>query len=267
MARAVKLDKYIVAGTEYETDSRVAYIIERYGTDSTDAGYLEIDRKPTGEIDSTIAPMHKTSENHLGPLNLGDLYYVIPPETKFKFTGASGSHLRIIGKTLILEPGEKLGAPYITRYDRQWDHYLTLKTFTLTLGTDEVFKANEEKTLAEVRPPEEEEWRFNNFAGITASGDTIDYGDFALVIFEAGKRVEYLWTPNIGPGIDIKSMPLPPNAAYDELYFTFADWPFTAKHDHVVTFKIRNISGADKAPASGSAWSFTMKTIIEFIRK
>jgi len=267
MAEVLKLDRYIKEGTTYETGKRVAYIVRRIGTDSTTDAYLEIEEKKTGVIDSDVAPLHVTSTNHLGPLNLGDLYYVIPPETKFRVVGASGCKMRLIGDIIQLKSGEDLGAPFTSRFDAQFSHFLTKVSGTLTLATDEVFKKDEERTIYSIKPSTIETYKFNNFIGVTGSGDTISEGDFSIVFYYDGNPMEYLTTSGFGPGIDIMSLPLPPSATTEEMPFTLADRPITVEPDHEFVIKIRNISGADKAPAAGSAWTFTLKAIAEYIRK
>ena len=267
MAKVLKLDRYINVDTEYETGERVAYIIRKYGTDSSSDAILYIEGKPTGTIDSDVAPLYVTSSNLLGPLDLGDLYYVIPPETKFKFTGASGSKMRLIGDIIQLDPGEKLGSPYTDRYERQFDHYITKYDGTLTLATDEAFGADEEKTVLEITPKSNEVVKINNYAGVSGSGGTIDEGYFAVVMYYNNKPLEYLKTSNFGPGIDILSMPLPPADTTNEIPWTFKDNPKEVPGPNEFVFKIRNISGTDLSPTSGSAWSFTLKLITEYIRK
>ena len=265
--KVLPLDRYIKEGVTYKTKEREAYIVRKIGTDSSTPAYLEIDGKKTGTIDSEVAPWHVTSSNLLGPLDLGPLYYVIPPDTEFKVVGASGCKMRLIGQKIILEPGERLGAPYADRFERQFDHYLTLISATLTLGTDEVFKANEERTILSLKPSVYEIYKFNGYIGVKGSGDTITEGDFAIVFYYNGNPLEHITTDGFGPGIDIKSMPLPPADTTEEVPYTLKDYPIEVPGPNELVIKIRNISGADKAPASGSAWSFTLKAIVEYIRK
>jgi len=267
MAKVLYLDRYIKEGTLYKTKSRVAFIIERIGTNSSGDAYLQIEEKRTGIIDSTIAPIHTTSSNLLGPLDLGDLYYVIPPDTEFQFIGDSGSICRLIGKIILLDPGESLGSPYMSRFERQFDHYFTKYEATLTLATDEVFKADEERELALIKPDLNEMYKFYRYAGITSSGGTVSEGMFALTIWYDGKPFEFIETEGFGPGIDIMNMPLPPADSTNEIPFSFELQPLEVADRHELSLRIRNISGADQAPESGSAWSFTLKTIAEYIRK
>ena len=267
MAKIVKLDMYIKEGTEYKTPERVALIVRKIGTNSTTDAYLEIERKPTGVIDADVAPLHKTSSNLLGPLDLGDLYYVIPPETPFKVVGETGCVMRLIGQKIILDPGERLGSPYMDRFERQFDHYLTKLTGTLTLATDEAFKANEERDILTIKPSTVETYKIAGYAGVSVSGGTVDYGYFALVGYYNGKALDWTFINDTIKGIDVKSMPLPPSDTVEEVPFTFEDYPIEVKPDHELKLKIRNISGTDLAPASGSAWSFTLKLLAEYIRR
>ena len=97
MVRTVPLDKIIVQGTDYRTHPRVAIKINKIGTDTTTASYIEIDGKVTGSIIQDVAPLAKENTKINGPLDISRLPLVIPPDTDFSVQGGSGAKFRIIG--------------------------------------------------------------------------------------------------------------------------------------------------------------------------
>jgi len=111
--------------TVYETDRRQCLVVKKVATNSATDATLYIDNKPTGKVKELIAPLHTIADNLLGPLELGDLYYFIPPEMEFKFSGATGSVYKLIGRMLELAVGEAPPSPHMTRFERQFDHYIT----------------------------------------------------------------------------------------------------------------------------------------------
>jgi len=71
------LRKTITVGTTYQAPPDIGYIIEKIGTDAGSDIKLVVDGRPTGPVIADIAPLHKTGSNLLGPLQLGEKYYVI----------------------------------------------------------------------------------------------------------------------------------------------------------------------------------------------
>ena len=124
MVEYYKLDKIFEQGTTYEMPNDRFYVIRKIGTDGSSATKLVIDGVETGEIINEIAPLHKTSSNLLGPLDLGDLFYVVPPNKTFEIDGPSGAKIRAIGLIGKLAPGEGLPANYASRFTEQGKHYL-----------------------------------------------------------------------------------------------------------------------------------------------
>ncbi len=116
------LDKYIKNNTEYTMEEDRAYIIRMIGTNSAGDAQVYIDNRPITVFDGTIAPLNLTTSNYNGPLDLGPLYFVVPPKKKFKVTGDSGSITRLIGTMLMFEPGEPLPSEYAARYAEQFNH-------------------------------------------------------------------------------------------------------------------------------------------------
>jgi len=266
MAKTLFLDKIIKVGTTYKTDEREALIIRLIGTNSTSKMTFKIDRKPCLELIQDVAPAYKTKDTIIGPLELGDYYLVIPPNTEFTIEGASGSYARIIGEKIQLEPQEPLGEPYMSRYHAQFNNYISYVTGALTLETDEAFPAGEEKEIYSLKPSSIERYVFNDFASISYSGGTVNPGDFALVFYLDNNPFEFIQGENEPLGIDILHLPAYNKADANEYPFSFKVMPIEITGPHLLSLRIINISGADKAPASGSAWSFTFYAVVKYHR-
>ena len=261
-----KLDKYLKEGVVYQTPKRIAYVIREIGTNSSGLGHLKIEETDMGDIDADVAPLRMTSSNTLGPLGLEDYYYVIPPETTFKWEGDSGSLCRIKGDILLLGIDEGVPGELLTRFGEQERKNIRTYVKTVSLGTDEVWKADEEKEVFAITPLTTERILFDSFVGVKITGNTVNEGDFAVVFYMNNKPIELNVAKNLGYGIDVKSVPLPPNEVDGMIGFSLKDFPIEVPGDQTLSVRVRNISGADKAPASGSAWSVTLKMVGKYER-
>ena len=266
MAKTWVLDKVLKAGVEYETPTRTAYVIKKVGTDDDASSYLVIDGKELGAIKSLVAPLHKTSSNLLGPYDLRDEYYVVPPETKFKFDGASGKKCRIIGEVWNLGVGESLPSPIMDRFKRQHQVYRRFFEGSFSLGTDVTWKANAEYTVLSLTPLTVEKVTFDDIVMVEVTGDTVSEGDFALEVYINNSPLEVDVAEGLMRGIDVKSLPRPPSDTAEMLVFSLKDMPITVEGDNTIDFRVRNVSGSDKAPASGSSWTVTVTAMAKYER-
>ena len=110
------LDKALKHDTLYRSEPDIYYVVERVGTDSTSKAKLEVDGSTVLEILNTIARPHPTDANRFPPLELQKNYIVIPPDKTFRFTGSSGSIMRILGSLFSLAPGEVMVPAHASRF-------------------------------------------------------------------------------------------------------------------------------------------------------
>jgi len=262
-----KLDKIIEQGVDYQTPADRFYVIRKVGTDGASATKLIIDGVETGEFISTIAPLHRTQTNLLGPLDLGDLYYVVPPDKTFSVSGPTGAKVRLIGQIGSLAPGEALPAQHASRFTEQGKRYITYIQDSYSKATDEAWAAGEEQDVISLTPKTIEEYRFDRQVLASMTGGTVVEGDFAIRLFLDGRPLDILTTGPGKLGIDILSMPMPPADDTEQDAFTLADLPVVVAGDHTFTVKAMNTSGAAKSPDTGSAWSVTVTAIVEYAMK
>jgi len=267
MVKYFKLDKIFVEGTTYQTPPDRFYIVKKEGTDSATGAKLVIGGVETGEIINTVAPLHKTSSNLLGPLDLGDLYYFIPPDKQFWIKGGGSDKMRLMGRIGVLAPGEAVPGQFMGRYDAQGKHYITYVQDSVSLGTDVAWGAGVEHEVFSLTPKTIEVYRFNNVMMASLSGGTFAEGDFAVRLFMDGTPLDILTTEPGKKGIDVLSMPHPPAATTEEIPFTLADLPIEVLGDHTFTIKGINVSGASKSPDSGASWTLMVTAIVEYLQK
>jgi len=240
------------------------YVIKKIGTDATSDTKLVIDGVETGEIINTIAPLHKTSSNLLGPLDLGDLYYVVPPNKTFEIDGPSGAKVRCIGLIGVLAPGEALPANYASRFTDQGKHYKTYITDSYSVSGSGTWSAGTSYEVLSLTPKTIETYKFNDFCGASVSGFTETEGDVGIIFKLDGKPLDILTTEPGKKGIDVLSMPLPPADSTEKIPFTFKDYPIEVLGDHTLTIEAMNVSGAD---ISFTDLSITVTAIVEYLMK
>jgi hypothetical protein len=257
MARGVPLDKVVPAGTTFITEKREAFIANFVGTNAATDGTLFIDEKPVITLKSLVAPHRLRDSNLLGPLNLGDLYIVIPPETKYLWQGPSGSVLRLIGTKILLEPGEALGEPYISRYRAQFNSIIVYREGTYNHGVGNAWQAGDEREVLRIRPAVIEKYVFNSvlMASVdNVSGGVAD-GDWGVFIYVDGQP------------IDVLSCPRPPTDTTEEIPLSLQNYPIEVPGDHEISFRVVNNSGAAKSPTTGNAIIATVTVLAQYFRQ
>lgn len=264
-----KLDKTLTVGTVYQTPPDIGYVIKRIGTDGASDVKLVVDGRPTGPILSEFAPLHKTSSNLLGPLDLGDLYYVVPPDRKFWVEGPSGAKLRIIGDIVKLLPGEGFPGELLTRFEEQHKKYFTYVKGSYSVGTDTAWTADTEFTVLELTPKTIETYILDNvvMAKVENASATITEGQVGVRFFIDGAPLDIL-TSDPGPkGIDLLAMPYPPTDTTEEEPFSLADKPITVPGDHTLQIRFINVSGASITPTTGNSLVLTVLAVVRYEQK
>ena len=258
-----KLDKTLTIGTEYRTEPDKFLIIQKIGTNVSDSVTVAVKGTDVTKIHGDFAPLRVTSSNKLGPFDLGNLYIVVPPDTKFTFESSSSGVVRIVGKIGVLRPGEGVPSDVLTRFDTQRDHHYEYTSGSVSLDTDEVWAAGRELTVLEVTPATIEKYTFEKFIMASISGGTISNGQVAIRLYLDTTPFDIEDTNSGHLGIDILNMPYPPSDTNGEEPFSLKEFPVTVPGD--IKFKIGaiNISGSDLTPTSGSAW--TVSVILPYI--
>jgi hypothetical protein len=268
MARGVPLDKVVPAGTTFETEKREAFVVQFIGTNSATDGTLFIDDKPVITIKSLVAPHRLRDANLLGPLGLGDLYIVVPPETRYLWSAAAGTVVRFIGTKILLDPGEVLGEPHFSRYRAQFNSIIVYREGTYNHGVGNAWPAGEEHEVLKIRPAVIEKYVFNNvlMASVeNVSGGVAD-GDWGITIYIDGQPIDFINHAGEKKGIDVLSAPRPPTDSTEEVPFSLANYPIEIPGDHEISFRVVNNSGAAKSPPAGAAIIATITVLASYSR-
>jgi len=266
MAKLVPFIRVLKQGTTYTTKPRQALIIEKLGTDASTKCALKVRQTTMGVLDKDVAPLHKTSSNLLGPLDLGSLFYVVKPEEEFSIDADSGAKAVVAGKVVLLESGEPLPSELLARYDEQARHYLRKFEGSFSLGTDVAWGADVAYEVLSLTPLTDEKIVLNNVLLVSISGNSVNEGDFAVELWIDNKPLEDVVAENWYSGYDAKYAPYPPADSTEMIALSFKDYPIEVLGDHTLSVKVKNVSGASKSPASGSSWSVTVKFIAEYLK-
>ena len=246
MAEKYILDKALKTGVLYRIEPDMYYVIERVGTDTATKGTLEIDGSTVLEILNNLAQPHPTDTYRFPPLDLEKNYLVIPPDKTFKFTGASGSIMRILGQMYSLAPGEAVPASHLARFTEQPRKYYIYKTGTWALALNATMAADEEQKVMDVTCDAGERWTFNRYLYVRRIGGLAGYkfGIIGLRFFVDDRPLDNI-DPVKGP------MAIDTNCAHyydgDNQFFmplALERTPIALEAGRNFKIRARNISGA-----------------------
>jgi len=254
MVKYYYLDKIQVANESKTMESDKFMLIKAIGTNDTDLT-VKIAGKELTKINSTVAPLHKTSSNLLGPLKLGEMYLVVPPNKKLEFGyNTATSLVRLIGLIGELGPGEVMPAEHQARFNNQGQAYRTSDDDSVTTPTS--FADGQELSFTTIEPSTIEKHVYNNIfmVDMSASGYTLTDDDVGVRFYIDGKPLDNLDSDMARWGIAYGSMPAPPADSTEEEPFTFRDMPIVIEPGHKLKITLVNVSGgALTAGAAGTA--------------
>jgi len=259
MPKSFILQKTYDVDTTYRAEEDKALVINQIGTNSGTRARATIAGSPVAEFYDDIAPLAKTTSNILGPLDLGDLYLVVPPKKPFSFSGASGFKFNCIGKILELAPGEALPTPLAARAGVQARENINYLTKTYSHGTDVTWAAGDENTVIDWTCPPGEKWILKAFMGTNIANlpATLTAGQFGIRIYIEDKPYDVIETEMGKLGIDAFEMALPPRDALTLDIFSLKDMPIELVAGRNIKVKAINISGAGITPPTGTSIEVT----------
>ncbi|MEM4468915.1 MAG: hypothetical protein QXS32_07630 [Candidatus Nezhaarchaeales archaeon] len=266
MVRYVKLDTVLKPNVTYYTGPRQFLRIDAIGTDATSDIKLLVEERPTGAIITDVAPLRMNDDNMLGPLALGNLFYAVPPASKFRVEGPSASLYRVVGSVGLIERAEGAPAEIYSRFETQDRLYVTYVKQTYSHGTDTPLKTDEEPSIFTLQPAENERYIFSSVLMLKVTNATITPGMVNVRFFYEGSPIDaLLWKP--GPEVaftDFTNFPYPPTASVDYQAGTLEDMPIEVKPREKFEIKVRNVSGSNITPPSGQSITFTTAAIVVY---
>jgi len=246
------LRKTLKTNTTYTMEKDRYYVIEKIGTDVAGKVTAKVDGIPVVDIHNLIAPLTKSRTNLYGPLNLDDLYIVVPPERQLYFDAPSSGNVEIYGKLVVLSPGETIPTDHLARYNSYDKRKLSYIDVSVTVGTS--WAADAEVKVADITPPTIEDWEFSKRVGVSVSGlsAALTYGQVGIKFLYDGKPLDLLLTVAGPHGIDAMQLQLPPTSDTNYEPFSFSEMPVLVAGGHTLSVIARNISGSALSAASGS---------------
>jgi len=267
VAKEFSLDLYLTQGSVYETGKREALVIKKVGTNGTTWAtppHLRIDDKPLGDLIQDLCPLHKINTRFVPLLDLGPLYYVVPPETEVIVEGAAGNIIRCKGKLLKLAVGEAMPSDLMARFSAQPNHYLTYLRGTYSHGTDVALATDAEVEVISYTPKTIERAAVSGLVMAKVANYSPSEQDLAVRFYLEGAPLDLILEKTKTGGIDFLSAPYPPAETTEHEAFSLAETPVEVPGDHTLSVRARNISGAAISPAAGTSLDFDILLGIEY---
>ena len=269
MAKIYQLDKILVANTVYTMEADRYFVIKKLGTNVSADTVPKVDGVPCGKIIDVLAPLHKTTSNFLGPLDLGMKYIVVPPNRKLSFESTGSGKVRIIGDLVVLAPGENLLPEHAARYAVQGNDYITHLLGSYTIAGGASWPADVEYTVLSLTPATIEEYILKHFVGASIANlsAALAEGQVGIRFYLDGVPLDQIMSTPGQFGVDALSMPLPPAGSTEMLGFTLENYPIDLLGDHTLEIKARNTSGGALSPATGTNITITIRALANYLKK
>lgn len=269
--KVLPLDKSYVTNTEYQAEHDKGLVITHVGTDTASDVTMKIDAKACGIINNAFAPKHKINTKLLTPLDLKNLFLVVPPSYKFTFESTATANVRLKGKLLVLGPGEAFPTDLLSRFAGQHNHYYTYELGTLAIAAAAAAWATDvEKVILTLSPTTIERYVLNHLFMAKAHRDTTvtaAQGEVGVKFYLDGAPLDVLrvTAPTMGPeGLDVLSTPYPPAETTEFEAFTLEGFPLEVLGDHVLEVAAKNISGGDLPGAAAETWTADVLAVVEY---
>ena len=247
MPQKFPLDVILEQGDVQETGPREALVIRKIGTsasDPTDPAKLVIDKRPTGPITQTLSPLSMTNALFVGLLELGSLYYVVPPETEVIVDGPAGEELRCVGEILKLAVGESMPGTLMSRFAAQQFHYLTFGYGTVDWAAGYAFADGEEVEVLKFEPSTIEEYLVKGLLEAKCPDWSRAPHEIGLRFYADNVPLDFLLKTTPIGGLDLYDLPYPPAETTEHVGYVFPEPGVKVPSDHVLGIRQRNISGA-----------------------
>lgn len=238
------LDKILAVGDEYTMAADRFFIITQIGTNDTATAMLVVDGQETGEYSQNIAPLVKTTTYGNDLLDLGQYYYVIPPNKTYRVVGSSAKLMRIKGYIGKLAPGEQMPAEHAIRFSKQHQEYLTQVLMSKLYSTDYSWSDGEEIEIGTITPTTIEQYVFDNIMMVTTGVSSLVAGNVGVILKVDGAPLDILTSGASVKGIDAYVAPRPPSGSAGMTPFNLKATPIVLDGDHTLTVSMINNSGS-----------------------
>jgi len=269
LVRKFPFDIILEEGDVYETGKREALVIRKVGTNAateTSPVNLRIDDKPVGKITQTLSPISKVNTLFMDLLDLGDLFYVVPPETEVIVEGPTGLEIRCVGELLKLAEGEVMPTNLMARFNRQPNHYLTFLYGYVDWSAGYSFAADEEVEVISYTPRSIERILVYGPLQAKLTGWTRAMHEVAVRFFLENVPFDFILERTKVGGIDLYNTPYPPTETTEHNGYILPKGYIEVPPDHTLSIRQRNISGASISIAAAAGNGPYVCCGIEYIK-
>ena len=258
MPKRYLLDKIYTGNKDYTMSADKALIIKALGYDTSEDLTPKINGADLGVINLEVAPVTRKSSRNLGPMPLGPLFYVAPPDKVMRFNATIGGNVRVVGEMLDLGPGETLPPSALARLTVQGTRFKTYKSGTKTFSGAAPWAKGKWWPFLELVPKTRERYLFADYVGFELP-DTPTLGNHQVRFTLDGKPLDNILTAMGHLGIDAYCMNHPPDETYCLDPFTLKDFPIEVLGDHV--FKVEALNSTDADIETGA---YTLYMVCEY---
>ncbi|MEM2567336.1 MAG: hypothetical protein QXH20_02550 [Candidatus Bathyarchaeia archaeon] len=263
-----KLKKTLLAGTRYTAEPDKLFVVKKVGTNSTTAfASLDVAGVKCLEIVQELARLNPTQFIWYDLYELGDYYIVVPPSKEFGFAGDSGSKMLIEGDVVELAPGEPIPAVLSTRFAEQGKKYIKVQRGTYNHGTGVAWAADYEATVLSLTCGAGERHIFDSKLYFDLANQSAVHaaGDWALRLYYQDKPLDILKADMGKYGIDVWDIFWNDGTNYYRYPWDMSEMPIQLEPGRTLKVNLRNVSGASKSPATGTALIATVALIDKYL--
>ncbi|MEM2447291.1 MAG: hypothetical protein QW734_11615 [Candidatus Bathyarchaeia archaeon] len=263
-----KLKKTLVAGTRYTAEPDKLYVIKKVGTNSTtNIASLDVAGVKCLEMVQELGRLNPTQFIWYDLYELGDYFIVVPPDKEFGFTGDSASKMIIEGDIVELAPREPIPAALERRLAEQGKSYIKVQRGSYNHGTGTAWAADYEATVLTLTCGAGERHLFDSRLYFSLANQSAVHaaGDWALRIYYQDKPLDILKATMGKFGIDVWNMFWNDGTNYYYYPMELSDMPIQLEPGRTLKINLRNVSGASKSPASGTALIATVALIDKYL--
>lgn len=262
-------DTFMDGDETVQTGPQTALRIRAIGTDKAGTITPKIDGNDVGPIRTEIGDIHPEATSEQGLLDLGDLYYYVPPETNLTFDGEGSDLVRLQGEWIDSPASRFESSGDETRFNEQGEWHWTFTQGSVQVS--ETIADGEQFTVHTLTPNTDERYEFMGVHEVSQTSDgaysTAEDEVSYLFEFDGQQRPSQFNDDSIA-GIDHTTMPRPPTDSTDQVGFVYGDNApnvdgFTITGDQ--TFKVlgRNVSGGALGNG-GDTSTFTYTAAVRF---
>ena len=96
---------------------------------------------------------------------------------------------------------------------------------------------------------------------------TLDENNFYIRFYLDNLPLENIYGTNIYGGVDVMSMPRPPNTTDGMVPFTLKETPIEVLGDHTLSIRAINVSGGSLSPATDTSITITVTAIVKYFKQ